>query len=1039
MKSFSENMCPELHIYWSEKVLINGKGYSSTDQQTAEIVDRFDDDQRALTLLLRLLCAMARPQSAHARLGNVVPSPRHHIDFQREQGPPRGAVTVSQPLWSSAFLEPSDSSIHADERVSSQSTAASYDFTAHLKPRQLRRPLKCGDAVRLVRRPGGLKPPVHGWGPREVPPHPTSHGIVRKILRGNECLAHFQLEDTTLRLHFSEIRMLWERWDGSKPIMKWTTVPLIDGAGAVEGSSRPMSAPAARSHAENTRVGPSHLRPASAHATTTATADAIYRERRPKPGANAVRNVSHLVHSSYNQQVLKAGESSLRYADAERIRRLALPPGADERQKHELALLRLREKEERRALRRVENRLHKRSGRAMTRRAPRPPSAPNAPVSKYRRERERAGRVRGSAVIPGGDAAALSIQSAYRGHLARRELQAKKQQYAEEKEWDDLEKEAAQRASAAAHAAGRPRVGFGTTGKRPSSASARVGAGQDRITLAAHIFAGGDDGLPRRPMSAQPRVANVPGASGTNGTASADERTSIIGSNGAAMGIYRARPVHKKAGGTKAIEVARAPGMESKRQDEQAKAAREKRAAEKAAKEADKEKLAEEAAQRAQARQRAWRKQEHLRLKSAEARMRSDQQQDIGMEEERVETKIETDSLGVAPRLQRNAQEEVAVAADVALKDLARPGQRYPQTNVEPHGTTPKGMSEKNRRSAKEKETGSSNDGARVKLAGTTSQPASKAAAVQPTLTHARKQNLNPEPETQSEPEPEPKPKPKLGLEVGSKVSSTRPMAGRKHQNPWEKKHKTVGKSATPSSVVAVDQGPATETEKKTTESSASAAVQERVGSEVKLLGVAATSGSDKETEEERKKRLREEDRAARKAKREARLKTQTASPQLPLQIQGKLETQPEPETQPEAKRQPQPQPQPEPEPLIKEPEQAAETEEERKKRLREADKAARKAKREAKLQAQQADAAGGGGGGGGAGAAAAAAAAVAAAAAATVPAPAPALEPVGPAAAVAAGDFEDDLPIGSGSDDGSIFAGLSDPEAVVEFSDDEF
>jgi hypothetical protein len=180
-------------------------------------------------------------------------------------------------------------------------------------------------------------------------------------------------------------------------------------------------------------------------------------------------------------------------------------------------------------------------------------------------------------------------------------------------------------------------------------------------------------------------------------------------------------------------------------------------------------------------------------------------------------------------------------------------------------------------------------------------------------------------------------------------------MAGRKHQNPWEKKHKTVGKSATPSSVVAVDQGPGTETEKKTTESSASAAVQERVGSEVKLLGVAATSGSDKETEEERKKRLRE------------------------------------------------------------------------------ADKAARKAKREAKLQAQQADAAGGGGGGGGGGAAAAAAAA------ATVPAPAPALEPVGPAAAVAAGDFEDDLPIGSGSDDGSIFAGLSDPEAVVEFSDDEF
>eukprot|EP01043_Picozoa_sp_COSAG02_P040072 COSAG02_NODE_3213_length_7162_cov_7.057058_1_plen_745_part_10 len=745
---------------------------------------------------------MARPQSAHARLSGggrgVVASPRHHIDFAKEQGPPprcAGPVAVSQPLWSSAFLEPSESSIHGNAsdaaagRVddSRQATAVSYDFTANMKPVQLRRPLKCGDAVRLVKRPGGPKRPLHGWGPREMPPHPSSHGIVRKILRGNECLAHFQMENTTLRLQYSEIRMLWERWDGNTPIMKWTTVPVVDGTGA-EVLLRPMSAPAARSDAESTRVAPSQLRPASAHATT-ATADAIYRERRPKPGANAVRNVSHLVHSSYNQQVLKAGESSLRYANAERIRRLAQPPGADQRQKRELALLKLREKEERRALRRVENRLHKRPGRTVTRRAPRPPSAPNVPVSKYRRERDRAGRARVNAPSQVGDAAALSIQSAFRGHLARRELRAKKQQDNEQQEWDELEKEAAERASAVAHAAGRSRVDFATTGKRPASASARVGDGQDRIKLAAQIFAGEDEGVSRRPISAQPRRAN---AAGSSGTASASERTMSTGSNGAAMDIYRARPAQRKSSGTNPIELARAPGMGTKRQDEKARAAREKRAAEKAAKEAEKERLAEEAARRAQSRQRAWRKQEQLRFQSAEARMRSDHQQGVRPEkEERADTETEDAPQGMASRLQRRAQGEDTVAAGVALKDLAQANQRDNQMATEPDRSKD---AEQKHTSSSATDKQSTSTSAKAKLSGMASKPATE----QQTPNQARQQK--------SEPEPEPEPELNHRTEVGPRASSTSPMAASKRQKPWEKKHKKVGNSAPPPSTSAGDE-----------------------------------------------------------------------------------------------------------------------------------------------------------------------------------------------------------------------------------------
>ena len=1016
---------------------------------------------------------MARPHSAHARLnagvGGAVASPRHHMVFKSEQGPPprraAGAVAVSQPLWSSAFLEPSESSIHrsandaAASRVddSRPATAVSCDFTANMKPVQLRRPLKCGDAVRLVMRPGGPKRPLHGWGPREVPPHPSSHGIVRKILRGNECLAHFQMENTTLRLQYSEIRMLWERWDGNTPIMKWTTVPMADGAGAEVSLSRPMSAPSARSNAESTRVAPSQLRPASAHATTP-TANTIYRERRPKPGANAVRNVSHLVHSSYNQQVLKAGESSLRYANAERIRRLAQPPGADERQKHELALLKLREKEERRALRRVENRLHKRPGRTVTRRAPRPPSAPNMPVSKYRRERERAGRARGTVPIAGGDAAALSIQSAFRRHLARRELKAKKQQNTEEKEWDELEKEAAERASAVAHAAGRSRVGFAATGKRPASASARVGGGQDRIKLAAQIFAGEDEGASRRPMSAQSHRAN---AAGSSRTTSASEQTIATGSNGAAMDIYRARPTQKKFSGTTAIEPTRAPGMGTKRQDEKTKAAREKRAAEKAAKEAEKERLAEEAARRAEARQRAWRKQEQLRFKSAEARMRSEYQQDTRSEsEERADTETEAARMGTASRLQRKAQGEDADAADVALKDLAQPNQRDNQMITESDGSK---LVEQERKFATDKLSSGSTGkhSSKTKLSGM----ASISAPEQPTAHQARQQILMPAPE----PEPEREAELSHRTEVGSKVSSTRPMAASKRQKPWEKKHKKAGNSTPPSSATAGDKAPVTETEKNT-DSSVGATVQEGTGLEDDPPSATGANGLETETEEERKKRLRDEDRAARKAKREARLNTQTSASRPGPAPEPDSEVQePEPEPEPELEPEPEPEPepervteteteeerkkrlreedkaarkakreaklkeqqsaaathaQPEPEPEVQESEQVAATEEERKKRLREADKAARKAKREAKLKEQQ-SAAG-------------------------------ALETVGTGAAAAQGDFEDDLAdavagmlsnsssaaalsIGPESADDSIFAGLSDPDTAVQFSDDEF
>ena len=68
--------------------------------------------------------------------------------------------------------------------------------------------------------------------------------------------------------------------------MKWTTVPLTDDSSVANSLSRPLSAPAARSNADNTLAAQSQLRPASALATTV-TAEAVYRERRPKPGAKA--------------------------------------------------------------------------------------------------------------------------------------------------------------------------------------------------------------------------------------------------------------------------------------------------------------------------------------------------------------------------------------------------------------------------------------------------------------------------------------------------------------------------------------------------------------------------------------------------------------------------------------------------------------------------------------------------------------------------------------------------------------------------------
>ena len=64
------------------------------------------------------------------------------------------------------------------------------------------------------------------------------------------------------------------------------------------------------------------MRPSSARPATTANR---HRERVPAPGGRTMNHVSYLVHKPENQAVLNVARQSVKYADVERLTRLALP------------------------------------------------------------------------------------------------------------------------------------------------------------------------------------------------------------------------------------------------------------------------------------------------------------------------------------------------------------------------------------------------------------------------------------------------------------------------------------------------------------------------------------------------------------------------------------------------------------------------------------------------------------------------------------------------------------------------------------------
>lgn len=156
-----------------------------------------------------------------------------------------------------------------------------------------------------------------------------------QVLPGGECVVHFGLENATLRVQASEIMVLWERWTGTTPTLKW--VPVVE-----HGLTRPASAPTHRSrhHYQHPAVGQDEnegpmqvllMRPSSARPATTATR---HRQRVPAPGGRTMNQVSHLVHKPENQVVLNVARQSVKYADVERLTRLALPV-AEQREHNE--------------------------------------------------------------------------------------------------------------------------------------------------------------------------------------------------------------------------------------------------------------------------------------------------------------------------------------------------------------------------------------------------------------------------------------------------------------------------------------------------------------------------------------------------------------------------------------------------------------------------------------------------------------------------------------------------------------------------------